>query len=140
MKLILKDISVRLLALITLIFYINTVTYTGHPSPRTIGAFVNKAKHVKLKTATAKCTTLVITILREISDVPLSERHCQRGLFSKFYNFLSHVYVDLVAKVYSLVFYSLQPLTTFDVPRQLVVTKLTVLPGYYSFLFRLKPF
>ena len=129
----------KLVAILTLLCYINTTTYI----PRCLKAgFFNSPEAAAsiLKLPTAGVTALFPIIITEITEAPDEKSRGFGGIFYDYYNLLSIFFGSIVIKILQISFSSLSRTLDISHVREYASTKVVCLLGYYTFLFRLKPF
>jgi len=98
----------------------------------------NSTSFVEL--ATSDATALIPIILTEITEAPIEKSRGFRGIFYDYYNLLSILLGGLAVKIFQIFFNSLPRSINVGTIFKYASTKVICLLGYYTFLFRLKPF
>ncbi|MEH6304513.1 hypothetical protein RYH73_02600 [Olivibacter sp. CPCC 100613] len=117
--------------------FVNTITY--FPSYVNDNFFYQKQVfHDKLQDFDGD--TLLECFFDDVLDIPMSGKDLSPTIFYKNYNFLTNI-ISISIKILDSFILAIKPIITSLVSSEnYFVSKITPLLGYYTFLFRLKPF
>lgn len=128
----------KIINIIVLLGFVNTITY--FPTYANDNLLFQKQSTDEPKSKDFDGDTLLECLFDDVLDIPMSGKEISPKIFFDNYNYLTNI-ISMSIKVLDSLILTIKPVVNSLISSEsYFISKTTPLLGYYSFLFRLKPF
>lgn len=128
----------KIINIIVLLGFVNTISY--FPTYANDNLLYQKQSTDEPKSKDFDGDTLLECLFDDVLDIPMSGKEISPKIFFDNYNYLTNI-ISMSIKVLDSLILTIKPVVNSLISSEsYFISKTTPLLGYYSFLFRLKPF